>query len=64
MYEASPRGEITGLRLPTGAEANAQDLQADADAWATSFARDQRNCFIQNQSHDCTGTCIKNQKKN
>ena len=63
MYEATPRGEVTGLRLPSGEEATAQDIQADADAWATSFARDQRSCFIQNHDHDCTGTCVKYQQK-
>ena len=63
MYEATPLGEVTGLLLPDGAEAAAQDIQDDSDAWATSFARDQRSCFIQNHNHECTGTCVKPQKK-
>ena len=35
----------------------------DAAAWATSFARDQHACFIQNHKHDCTATCVKYEKK-
>ena len=56
-------GEVTALRLPNGSEATPEDISADAAAWATSFARDQRACFIQNHKHDCTATCVKYEKK-
>ena len=38
-------------------------IKDDCEAWKTSFARDQRASFIQNHDHDCTGTCVKYQKK-
>ena len=47
-------GEVTALRLANGSEATPEDISADAAAWATIFARDQRACFIQNHKHDCT----------
>ena len=57
-------GDVAALRLANGSEATPEDISADAAAWATSFARDQRACFIQNHKHDCTATCVKYQKKN
>ena len=62
-FEVQSNGEITGFCLPTGRLTSAQDLQADCDAWATSFARDQRGSFIQNHDHDCTATCVKYEQK-
>ena len=56
-------GEVTALRLPNGAEATPEDVSADAAAWATSFARDQRACFAQNHKHDCTATCVKHEPR-
>ena len=54
---------MTGFCLPNGEIATPAQIQADCDAWATSFARDQRSSFVQNHDHDCTGTCIKYEKK-
>ena len=62
-FEVQRNGEVTGFCLPNGEPASAQELQADCDAWATSFARDQRGSFIQNHDHDCTATCVKHEKK-
>ena len=62
-YVFGPDGEVTGLRLPNRDEATPEDISADAAAWATSSARDQRACFVQNHKHDCTATCVKYQKK-
>ena len=62
-YAVEPNGEVTGFCLPNGEVATPAQIQADCDAWSTSFARDQRGSFIQNHDHDCTGTCIKYQKK-
>lgn len=51
--------------MPNGAVATKQQIQEDSVAWSTSFARDQRACQVQNHDHDCTGTCVKyNKKKN
>ena len=49
--------------MPNGELASAEQIKDDCDAWKTSFARDQRGSFIQNHDHDCTGTCVKYQKK-
>ena len=62
-YIVGPDGQVTGLRLPNQAEATPDDISTDAAAWATSFARDQRACFIQNHKHDCTATCVMYQTK-
>ena len=56
-------GEATGFCMPNGEPASAEQMKDDCEAWSTSFARDQRACFIQNHDHDCTGTCVKYQKK-
>ena len=61
-YALDPRGEVLGARLPSGALASEADLTADAAKWATSFARDQRACFVQNHNHECTATCVKHLK--
>ena len=52
-------GKVTGLRLPGGAEASSADIEQDARAWATAFARDSRSCMVQNHDHDCAYTCVK-----
>ena len=62
-YVVAADGEVTALRLPSGFEAMPEDISADAAAWATSFASDQRACFVQNHKHVCTVTCVKYQKK-
>ena len=49
--------------MPDGCIATNEQLRDDSVAWATSFARDQRACHIQNHDHDCTGTCVKYQRK-
>ncbi|CAK0889583.1 unnamed protein product [Prorocentrum cordatum] len=52
-------GEVAGARLPSGAPASEEGLAADAAAWATSFARDQRVFFVQNHhNRECTATCV------
>ena len=56
-YVVESSGEVTGFRTPEGEEATPEQIQDDCKAWSTSFARDQRACFIQNHDHDCTGTC-------
>ena len=56
-------GEVTNFRMPNGAIATDEQIQEDALAWATSFARDQRAGHVQNHDHDCTGTCVKYAKK-
>ena len=62
-YVVGPSGEVTDFRMPNGELASAEQIKEDGDAWKTSFARDQRASFIQNHDHDCTGTCIKYQRK-
>ena len=62
-YVVGPSGEVTDFRMPNGELASAEQIKEDCDAWKTSFARDQRASFIQNHDHDCTGTCIKYQRK-
>ena len=57
------KGEITVFSMPDGAQATQQQLDADSQAWSTSFARDQRAGHVHNQNHDCTGTCVKYAKK-
>ena len=49
--------------MPNKELASAEQIKDDCEAWKTSFARDQRACFIQNHDHDCTGTCVKYQQK-
>ena len=49
--------------MPDKELASAEQIKDDSEAWKTSFARDQRASFIQNHDHDCTGTCVKYQKK-
>ena len=61
-YVLGSRGEVVGARLPSGSPASEEDLAADAAAWAASFARDQRSCFVQHHSHECTATCVKHLK--
>ena len=41
-YVFGPDGEVKALRLANGSEATPEDISADASAWATSVARDQR----------------------
>ena len=62
-FQVQSDGEITDFCLPTGNIASVQELQADCDAWATSFARDQWGSFIQNYDQDCTATCVTYEKK-
>ena len=62
-YAVEPSGEVTGFRMLNGEVASAEQIKEDCEAWKTSFARDQRANFIQNHDHDCTGTCVKYQKK-
>jgi len=62
-YIVDPSGEVTAFRMPDGEQATPEQIQDDCRAWSTSFARDQRACFIQNHDHDCTGTCVKYEKK-
>lgn len=63
VYSLEHNGQVSGFVMPNGDEATPADLQADAEAWATSFARDQRACHTQNHEHECTGTCIKNARQ-
>ena len=49
--------------MPDGEQATPEQILDDCKAWSTSFARDQRACFIQNHDHDCTATCVKYEKK-
>ena len=56
--------EVIGFRMPDGEDATPEQIDEDGKAWATSFARDQRACHVRNHDHDCTGTCVKYQKKN
>ena len=62
-YAVDPNGEVTGFYMPDKELASAEQIKDDSEAWKTSFARDQRASFIQNHDHDCTGTCVKYQKK-
>ena len=62
-YAVDPTGEVTGFYMPDKELASAEQIKDDSEAWKTSFARDQRASFIQNHDHDCTGTCVKYQKK-
>jgi hypothetical protein len=62
-YAVGPSGEVKGFRMPNGELASAEQIKDDCEAWRTSFARDQRASFIQNQDHGCTGTCVKYEKK-
>jgi HAMP domain-containing protein len=62
-YVVEPSGEVTGFRMPNGENATTEQIKDDCEAWKTSFARDQRACFIQNHDHDCTGICNKYEKK-
>ena len=62
-YAVEESGEVTGFCMPNGDLASAQQIKDDCEAWKTSFARDQRASFIQNHDHDCTGTCVKYEKK-
>ena len=62
-YVVDSSGEVTGFRTPDGENATPEQIQDDCIAWSISFARDQRACFIQNHDHDCTGTCVKYEKK-
>ena len=61
-YAVEASGEVTGFCMPDGELASVEQVKDDCDAWKTSFARDQRDGFIQNHDHDCTGTCVKYQK--
>jgi len=63
QYVIDTKGEVTAFRMPDGMQATPEQIQDDCRAWGTSFARDQRACFIQNHNHDCTGTCVKYEKK-
>ena len=62
-YAVNSNGEVTGFYMPDKKLASAEQIKDDAEAWKTSFARDQRANFIQNHDHDCTGTCVKYEKK-
>ena len=62
-YAVEPNGEVTGFYMPDKELASAEQIKDDSEAWKTSFARDQRASFVQNHDHDCTGTCVKYQKK-
>ena len=62
-YAVDPSGEVTGFCMPNRELASAEQIKDDCEAWKTSFARDQRASFIQNHDHDCTGTCVKYEKK-
>ena len=62
-YAVDPHGQVTGFYMPDKELASAEQIKDDSEAWKRSFARDQRASFIQNHDHDCTGTCVKYQKK-
>ena len=62
-YVVEPSGEVTGFCMPNSELASAEEISEDCEAWKTSFARDQRANFIQNDDHDCTGTCIQYEQK-
>ena len=62
-YVVDPSGEVTAFCMPDGEQATPEQILDDCRAWSTSFARDQRACFIQNHDHDCTATCVKYEKK-
>ena len=47
-------GEVTGLRLPSGAIASEEQLQADGVRYAQNWAKDVRMC------HTCKAICFKN----
>ena len=62
-YAVEETGEITDFCMPNGDIATEEQIREDSVAWATSHARDQRAGHVQNHDHDCTGTCVKYQKK-
>ena len=62
-YAVDPNGQVAGFYMPDGDLASAEQIKDDCEAWKTSFTRDQRANFIQNHDRDCTGTCVKYQKK-
>ena len=51
------------LLLPDGREASDEALLHEGVVWARHFAHDVRSGFCHNQTHDCTETCVKKQKK-
>ncbi len=56
-------GTIEGVLKPDGTPASAEEIHADADAWAAAFSHDFFWNICSNHEHDCTETCVKYVKK-
>ena len=56
-------GEVLYWRCPDGRAATAGDLLADAADYAEAYAKDARRLHVRNHTHECSATCLKNQKK-
>ena len=62
-YAVDPKGGSHRLPHARQRACLRKQIKDDCEAWTTSSARDQRASSIQNHDHDCTGTCVKYQKK-
>ena len=63
MFTVDEAGQINGILMPDGTEADQDAIDADAAAWATHFARDTFNNHCSNHEHNCIETCVKYVKK-
>ena len=63
LFTVDEAGQINGILMPDGTEANQDAVDADAVAWATHFARDTFNNHCSNHEHNCIETCVKYVKK-
>jgi len=63
LFGVDEQGKITAVLKGDGTAASGEELEADAQQWASHFAQDVFNNHCTNHEHDCTETCIKYAKK-
>ena len=56
------RGRVTGFKLPDGSIATNDDLIEESKVYAGCLCQDSRMMHVHAHTHNCTFTCVKNQK--
>ena len=64
LFTLDPHGQIVEVIKPGGSTASAEDLEADAQEWASHFMLEVFHHHCTNHGHHFTATCIKYVKNN
>ena len=59
LFSIDEDGKVLAVLKPDGTDANQEDLESDAAAWASHFGHDSFNNHCTNHEHNCTETCVK-----